>query len=798
MSHLTSYIGSVILAGLLLQGCGGDSANKQVENNSGLTAVQKFDTVSEVLSSSTIDADTKKQAESDLTLKIASLDATDSDVKKFIDKIMTENNITNRLDAYKAIAESMTTQTAPAKSSALNASILSPITNKIGDALVGALDTKVGNAVTGAAFDVVLNSDGITVTMIDMARKSETTSEIMVDSIEAKWELTEKMCPMLQENPEFGEKFTALAEERDIVGRFFFERIDANMYNCLADAMLLSNADDERGDYEDEKAVQHSTNGYMGVMMARYAADYFIQPTGSTEDRRADKFVSLLLDTGKPVSYDAATRTFENHGDGNELINEKLFYSLFKTPTSTASFIEAMKKIDPAVKTMLMDNIFLGTQADAEPDTIQGYLNIIAIGSAMYEGISDPKFGFSKYTGSFIDFALLIPSDRYITYGKAFINAGYQYAAFHGIDVWDGISETVKMAWNTYNGDATPSNGPSNSAGLGVLGSEWYDDTLDLFAQAWSNVMSDWTFGELYDSFSAEDFSILDAVTDRAAIAYHTVLDGNVSGTTYPTELSNGVHINQDVLGYHGLIELAIQEDIYTVECGNRPFTAAGNLYTADCDNNDSYTMDNAKAAFVLPPFEDLTWSFAYTAATDGAMSYYDKKVNAAWLADLSSNDLIREYFYPDADNIYIPRWLLAIDWLKAADNFNNAEIAATDLNYNAGYFDIYVASVNPTLLTTTTEPVVNGDVDLAQIASLVKTIEIDRVDMNDDNIIAVDENGTTLDGLYVYKVRTVSPEDTQAVLTYLSDLGTDALSAIGLDSSNAANVDTTDANATN
>ena len=263
MSSLKSYIGSVILAGLLLQGCG-DSQSKKTPDN-GVTAAQKFDTVSQLLSGSS--SEEKTQAESDLTLKIISLDNTNSEVTSFIDKLMTDNNLTTRLDAYQALASAITTQNTRKSSSVTGLLGLGTVTNKIGDSLVNVLDTKVGDAITGAAFNVVLNSDGITVTMLDLARKSEKTSQIMVNSIEAKWELTEKMCPMLQENQEFGEKFTALAEEKDFVGRFFFERIDAIMYNWLADAMLLSNDYTNLTEYKNP--ISHSTNGYMGLMMER-------------------------------------------------------------------------------------------------------------------------------------------------------------------------------------------------------------------------------------------------------------------------------------------------------------------------------------------------------------------------------------------------------------------------------------------------------------------------------------------------------------------------------------------------
>jgi hypothetical protein len=305
--------------------------------------------------------------------------------------------------------------------------------------------------------------------------------------------------------------------------------------------------------------------------------------------------------------------------------------------------------------------------------------------------------------------------------------------------------------------------------------------------------MADLDFSSLYDSFSNDDFSLLSTVTDNADIAYHTVLDGrDTNGTkAYPTEITNPAAVHNDtVYGFHGLVELAIQEDVFTVHCDS----SATDYYLSgyECKNDSNYTMNDAKAAFTLPPFQDLTWSFAYTSAENAALTYYNQNINANWIADLSNNDLVREYFYPDATSIYIPNWMLAIDWLKLPSNVGSAQVAATDFDFNAGYFDLYITSPNDNLLTT------EGDVDLREVLKDIKDVNITKVDMSSDSIIAVDENGQTLDNLYVYKVRIISPEDTAAVLNTLYALGSDALAAIGLDSSNAANVDTTDANATN
>jgi len=796
MSNLKSYLGSVVLAGLLLQGCGSSTDNTTGVDTAAQVAkaqrVASYNATTNAFSAST--AADQTQAKSALALKFMNQYATDADIKALMDKIIAENDsITTVAGAARNMAVAMmipSTTAANAPQRSILSSLTDPVTSKVKDAIVGALDTSAGNKITGAAFDVVLNSEGVTVVMLDAARKSETTSQIMVDALEANWGLTAKMCPMLRDNAEFGEKFTALAYERPIIGKFFFERIDARMYGCLTDAMLLSNKDGAKS--YNIGSVEHSTNAYMGILMNTYAKDYFITPDATVTDRNQrlnDNFVSLLLDTGKNATYtkDAnGTITFENHGDGNELTNEKFFYSVFKTPVTTDGFVSAMDQVDPTTRTMLMDNIFLGGKVGtANPDTLQGQLNIIAIGSAMYDGIYGEKdaasgsrqnaYGFASYAGAFLGFASLIPSDRFMTYGKAFVDAGYTYADFHGIDVWAGVSTAAQKAWDAYTAtDAnttTASNAPSRSAGQGVLGSAWYSDIKNIMGQAWTEV----SLGDLFNDLLDGNTSVIDSLNAQGTVAYDTFMDGKNENneTVYTTVLSNDT--SDEVAGIHGLIELAMQEDIYNV----------------NKDTNTSYTMADAKAAFTLPPFADLTMSFAYNTATEGAMAYYNNNVDENWLANLSTNDLIRQYFYPSADNVYIPNWLLAVDWLSVPANYANSNIATTDFDFNAGYFDIYVASTNNHLLTddNTTNEV--ASIDLATIADLVKTIEVSRVDMGSDSIIAVDANGTTLDGLYIYKVRAITPEDTQAVMNALTTGYGDALTAIGLDSSNAANVDT-------
>lgn len=776
MTCWKSYAGSILVAGLLLQGCGSseESAVVEVPQQSAeakaaqeaantLLTLEQFDTQTAKLAMASGSLATAGDAETYVKNALAALVAEGTITQAEADAFIAENDLNAAfIEAYfdaSALAN-------PSVAYAPNRGILSSITDTIKDGLITIIDTDLGTDITAAAFEVMLNSEGITVLMIDMARNSNTISQIMIDVLGDEWSLTKKMCPMLQTNAEFGEKFTALAYEKNgldgtpDMGGFFFANVDAPLYGCLSDAMVLSS--DENIHHAD---VDHSTNGYMGLLMQRYAVDFFIEPgTGADwiSDTQHpygsyDAFSTLMFDTGAVVTLDGNTTS--GHGDKNELTNEQFFYATFRTAYSTDAFVAAMENVEannPATITMFMDHIFLGEQNltnGAVKDTVQGYYNIIAIAGAMYEGIENPAYGFSAYSGAFIGFAGLIPTDRYLTYASAFMNAGFFWAEQNGVNVWESVSTAAKEYYYSFTASdntiaaesATGAAAPARSGGLGLISSPWLSDTLDLVYTAWDNISIDLYPDESYFAY----------YNNQALIAYNTFVDGREGNVTlYPTTLESST---QTIYGFHGLLELAVREDMV---------------------NSGAYTQEEANT-FVLPLFSQMTWSFAYNAAADGVTAYWNNVVDAQWLADLSSNAFIRDYFYPSADNAYIPSWLMAIDWLKVPANADATFYEAIDLSFDAGYMDVYIVSSNAALTT---------DADLAAALAPIKdNIEFTQIDMTTDSIIAVDANGVTLDGLYVYKIRVVTPEDTAAVLAALASLGESALNAIGIDTDNAA-----------
>ena len=769
MNNWKHYAGSVLLAGLLLQGCSDaptedGPAAPLVETEAQKSARIAKAEANEVLVFLNNSADPRAAK---LAMSVSGLEKSDK-AEEFVknalaqlvvDGVVTQEDIetfTAEHDLNKEFIEALNASGAKtAANGAAQRGFFSSITDKIKDGLIDALDSSVGNAITSAAFDVVLNSEGVTVFMLDLARQSDTIAQVMLDAIGADWSLVNKMAPMLRTNKEFGEKFAALAFEYKPMGAFFFANIDrtddgkvpkALMYSALTDAMLLSSNEGEFGSYDD--AVNNTTTGYMGLLMEEYAVDYFINPAAGkpTTYGNTNAFALTMMDTGALVTLDGNVTT--GHGDANELINEQFFYAMFKTPSSTDSFVVAMDKVQKnaaPTATMFMDNIFMG-QGATEQDTVQGYYNIISIAGGMYEGVE--QYGFASYTDAFIGFAKLIPSDRYFTYGKQFMSAGYFWAEQNGVDVWGSVVDGAKGLYADYTAP-TPSaarTAAARSGGLGTIGSDWIADTLSVVGTAWDGLKIDlWPADGFIAYYNAE-----------AMKAYGTVIGSPLS--PYTTTLKTG----EEVAGFHGLLELAIREDMI----------GKGGIVD----------MNDAIATFQLPAFTDITWDFAYQSATDGVTAYWNNDVSAKWLADLSTNELIREYFYPNADNVYIPSWMLAIDWLKLPHNATQSGYETMDFDFDAGYVDIYVVSTNPLLIDS---------LNLPDAVDPVKTITMEKVTMDTDSIIAVDAEGNDINGLSVYKIRVVSAADTEAVLAYLGSLGDSALNAIGIDTDNAAQTTT-------
>ena len=268
----------------------------------------------------------------------------------------------------------------------------------------------VMTAMLAEAFKMMLLSGTMTKMMLRLALNFPILTSVMIHVLNSHWGITRQMIPYLKYDREFGELFMQLAYEQPKMAHFVFQNIDAPLYYGMSVAMTLSQETTER----------------MAIMMNWYSEIYFVPPQPAS---RYNNFVRLLLNTGVSIEADGVT----GHGDGNELANEKLFYSLFKSPLATQQFIRAMEQMDPMMLGALMDHIFLGQQrnpADGSlvvDDQIQGTYNIYAIAQGMLAGME--QSGFGSYIQNLMDFAMIIPEDKYMPYAQKFAMAGYTYYA---------------------------------------------------------------------------------------------------------------------------------------------------------------------------------------------------------------------------------------------------------------------------------------------------------------------------------------------------------------------------------
>jgi len=299
-------------------------------------------------------------------------------------------------------------------------------------------------------FKVMLMSGTMTKLMLRLAINFPMLTSVMIHVLGEYWGITSRMVPYLKYDREFGELFMQLAYEQPKMAHFVFQNIDAPLYNAMTYSMLLSQETTER----------------LAIMMNWYALYYLRTPS---QGNRYDAFTNQLFFTRNNITQDE-NGTLIDHGDGLELANERFFYALFSYPLSTAQFIRAMEKVDAAGANYdeynlhgdtghqtvvdFMDFIFSGVQdtnvygdkTGLNADRMQGSYNIFAIAQGMLTGIE--RAGFEAYLQNFIDFALLIPPERYLDYGQAFGMAGYTYfaqAIYPTLPTYDSSREPTMM-----------------------------------------------------------------------------------------------------------------------------------------------------------------------------------------------------------------------------------------------------------------------------------------------------------------------------------------------------------------
>lgn len=623
--------------------------------------------------------------------------------------------------------------------------LLDPITDAVTSTLSGAIVDVVNvdavNNVAGDAFSLVLQNEGLTVTMLDLAIDSKTVAQVMVDVMKDNWDLTEPMVPMITnpENTEFAEKFTYLAGIHDhIIANFVFKYIDSTMYDAITKAMTVpsTTGDMENTNLVPEYSGSHKVTSNMGKLMADLGVNYFVKPDDSYQIVRSDMpelyagddaFARLMLDVN------------------NGAINERLFYSLFSESKMTADFVTTMQQVkaqDEATATFFMDNIFLGGEFDnlanvSDADKNQSMRNISTVAMAMFDGYKAE--GLAPYSGSFVGFAGLVPFDRFKPYARAFGTAGYQYMKVNGLDIPGGSigqwiadkffpSETeVAAAENLAAARGT------NSVLTDTL--EWIKTQFASYAE-WLSGATTYLLNNSFGQTIAAAFDeFVGSIKDGMDAAYASAVDK-----------------------VHDFVEAKIQVVI--------------------ADQN-----------YTLPAFSDMNLSIAYmkSVVKTTALDIID---NPEAIHTFSENARVQGvYAYVNealATNkflAYIPTWMTRLDWIElpaSVDGMPNIQ-----LSFSTGSADIYILSDNASLVDLQTN-VLGNQVLLSEVAL-------------EDSPIVVDSTNSEYSELHVYKftIHATDLINLDAILAKAGEFLDNKINGVAIDASNVIDTTVSDTNTT-
>jgi methyl-accepting chemotaxis protein len=477
-------------------------------------------------------------------------------------------------------------------------------------------DTASIDTIVEEIFTVALNDGSISTDLLIAALGDSAAADAFINSLKENWTLTLKMNPLLKSDKSFGERLTELMIARADCAKLIFDQIDQPLYSALTSAMVLS---------------PETTGNNMSKLLNTYAIEQLVVPSDN------DALSSLLFDTGTTA-----------RGDGNELANERLLYSIFSNTDSVSEFVAALVKVkenDAETSAVLLDQLLLGGAYNSEAneaDVDQSFYNIYAIARGMTSGIADD--GISEYKAGLGGFTRLMPVDRFWPYSKTFVNAGVNYFVGHDLDYGDFLEVAEDAAFNY---DAEDNAKVVQSKRLMAEGDEadvaaeettWYDDL-------WSAVTG--LFDGTFESFSAW--------WDETSDEFSTYISDITEGVT--TELH--VYLEEQ-------IRALIGEDDY-----------------------------------VLPPFDDISIDYATGEVERRINDYLSVNGYADILRDFSENEYVEEFLYVDILGAaqgteyweYIPSWLTGMDWLKLPASF-----ADYQLEFTADNVAVYLISKNDSL----------------------------------------------------------------------------------------------------
>ncbi len=227
-------------------------------------------------------------------------------------------------------------------------------------------------------FSEVLEHPQLTLDLLDCADVNQGMRSFMLKIMaEHRWLLIQIAEIMKQNQNEsaclFTEKFTVMSITHEDLRDFFFYFVDNNLYRSLTYANLCDN----------------NTANNVSILMRDYGAEE-MQPGHS--------FGEVFMNLG----------SVDNSNDGNEMSNERLFYSMFTKIESANNFFAALANMPQEMGGAFMNFFFMGIQnipalnctpqeerqgcVPREAITLnhedQGYYNLYAIINAFYNKIA--------------------------------------------------------------------------------------------------------------------------------------------------------------------------------------------------------------------------------------------------------------------------------------------------------------------------------------------------------------------------------------------------------------------------
>ncbi|MCW8930001.1 MAG: PPC domain-containing protein [Gammaproteobacteria bacterium] len=184
----------------------------------------------------------------------------------------------------------------------------------------------------GSFFSGVLEDPDLTLDLLQCADGNPSLLEWMLHIMDENPELLSQMGFYMGETGDgtskgcqLGEQFTDMALQHNTLKNFFFEKINNDLYDNLGRNMLCKT----------------QTTKNVGQLISKNATDVMTPNS---------PFSQVFMNIGTP----------ESDTDGNEVANERVFYSVFGDIDAATDFLNAMEKLEPQMSQAFMDFIFLG------------------------------------------------------------------------------------------------------------------------------------------------------------------------------------------------------------------------------------------------------------------------------------------------------------------------------------------------------------------------------------------------------------------------------------------------------